>query len=226
MQATITVLPGDGIGPEVVAEGVRALRAVAERWGHRFELSEALVGGCAIDECGSALPDDTLSLCRASDAVLLGAVGGPRWDNPEAPVRPEQALFALRGTLELFANLRPITVHPELVGASPLRPELLDGVDLLIVRELAGGIYFGERAEPAGARGQRSAHDMLPYTEAEVRRIVRLGFELAQARRKRLTSVDKANVMASSRLWRLVVDDLRPEFPDVEVNHQLVDSAA
>ncbi len=161
-----------------------------------------------------------------ADAILLGAVGGPKWDDPNATVRPEQALFALRGGLGLFANLRPVTIHPALAPSSPLRPELLEGVDMLIGRELTGGLYFGGRTEATGEPGARIASDTLPYTEPEIVRVVRLAFELARARRRRLTSVDKANVLATSRLWRRVVEDLRPEYPDVEVNHQLVDSCA
>ena len=222
----LAVIPGDGVGPEVTDAGRGILDATAEVFGFGLEWTEVAAGGTAIDRYGVAIRPEDVALCGEHDAVLLGAVGGPRWDNPKAAVRPEQALFALRGTLDLFANLRPVRVYPELIASSPLRPELLAGVDLLIVRELAGGIYFGQRTEPSGEAGERTASDTLPYTEAEVRRIVRLGFELAQGRRRRLTSVDKANVMASSRLWRLVVDDLRQDYPDVEVNHQLVDSAA
>jgi 3-isopropylmalate dehydrogenase len=222
----LAVIAGDGVGPEVITAGRRVLEATAEGFGFGIDWTEVAAGGDAIDRHGVAIRPEDVRLCGEHDAVLLGAVGGPRWDNPKASVRPEQALFALRGTLELFANLRPVTVYPELAAASPLRPELLDGVDMLIVRELAGGIYFGERQEPSGDTGSRTARDTLPYSEQEIRRIVRLGFELARSRRRRLTSVDKANVMASSRLWRLVVEEMKAEFPDVEVNHQLVDSAA
>jgi 3-isopropylmalate dehydrogenase len=222
----LAVIPGDGVGPEVIEAARAVLETTAEAFDFGIEWTEVAAGGNAIDLFGVAIRPEDVRLCGEHDAVLLGAVGGPRWDNPKAPVRPEQALFALRGTLELFANLRPVTVYPELVAASPLRPELLDGVDMLIVRELAGGIYFGERQEPGGDPGSRSARDTLPYSEQEVRRIVRLAFELARSRRRRMTSVDKANVMASSRLWRLVVDEMKADFPDVEVNHQLVDSAA
>jgi 3-isopropylmalate dehydrogenase len=222
----LAVIPGDGVGPEVIGAAKTVLEATAEAFDFGIEWTAVAAGGNAIDRYGVAIRPEDVRLCGEHDAVLLGAVGGPRWDNPKAAVRPEQALFALRGTLELFANLRPVTVYPELVAASPLRPELLDGVDMLIVRELAGGIYFGERQEASGEPGARAARDTLPYTEAEIQRIVRLGFELAQSRRGRLTSVDKANVMASSRLWRLLVDEMKSEYPDVEVNHQLVDSAA
>jgi 3-isopropylmalate dehydrogenase len=222
----LAVIPGDGVGPEVTAAARHVLETTAEAFGFGIDWTDVAAGGNAIDKFGVAIRPEDVVLCGEQDAVLLGAVGGPRWDDPRAPVRPEQALFTLRGTLGLFANLRPVMVYPQLFAASPLKPDLLDGVDLLIVRELAGGIYFGERAEPSGDVGGRSARDTLPYTEAEVRRIVRLGFELAGSRRKRLTSVDKANVMATSRLWRLVVEEAKADFPDVAVNHQLVDSAA
>ena len=226
MRAVITVLPGDGIGPEVVAEAVQVLEAVARQWGHQFDLPEALLGGCAIDATGVPLPDVTLAQCQASDAVLLGAVGGPKWDNPDATVRPEQALFALRGGLGLFANLRPITVKPQLIGASPLRPELLEGVDCLILRELTSGLYFGKPSEQRVTPEGRAAIDTLWYTEAEIRRIVTLAFELARTRRRKVTQVDKANVLATSRLWRRVTDEVHADFPDVELEHRLVDSAA
>jgi 3-isopropylmalate dehydrogenase len=222
MKATIAVLAGDGIGPEVVAEGVKVLRSVAARFGHSFELPEALVGGCAIDATGKPLPDETYSLCLASDAVLLGAVGGPKWDDPAAKVRPEQGLLAIRKGLGLFANLRPVRVYPHLVEASTLRPEVLRGVDILVVRELTGGLYFGERQE-----GEERAYDTMIYTRPEVERVVRVAAKAAQARRKKLTSVDKANILASSRLWRRVADDLlRREFPDLQVEHVLVDACA
>jgi 3-isopropylmalate dehydrogenase len=227
MQAIITTLPGDGIGPDVVAEGVRALQAVAARFGHRFEVRSALLGGCAIDATGTALPDETLRLCRESDAVLLGAVGGPKWDNPEAKVRPEQGLLGLRKALGLFANLRPITLHPRLIAASPLRPERLQSVDLLVVRELTGGIYFGEKGRDRDADGQESAYDACTYTSGEIERVVRAAATLARGRRKKLTSVDKANVLETSRLWRSVTTRvMREEFPDVQLEHILVDACA
>lgn len=227
MRATITVTPGDGIGPEVTAEGVRVLQAVAERWGHQFALRDALIGGCAIDATGTPLPDETLALCQESDAVLLGAVGGPKWDDPNAKVRPEQGLLALRKALGLFANLRPVTVHPSLVGASSLRPEYLQGVDLLVVRELTGGIYFGEKKREQLENGEEQASDLCVYTSGEVERVVRAAATLARGRRKRLTSVDKANVLETSRLWRRVTERvMREEFPDVTLEHLLVDACA
>jgi 3-isopropylmalate dehydrogenase len=223
----IATIPGDGVGPEVVAAARRVADSAAERFGFEFAWSEVAAGGNAILRYGVAIRDEDVEACGAADAILLGAVGGPAWDNPKATVRPEQALFKLRGDLGLFANLRPVTVHPTIgASAAPLRPELLSGVDLLIVRELTGGLYFGDRTEATGEPGERRASDTLPYTEAEIRRVVRLAFELARARRGRLTSVDKANVLATSRLWRTVVEELRAGYPDVEVGHQLVDSCA
>ena len=227
MQAVITTLPGDGIGPDVVAEGVRTLDAVAERFGHTFEIRSALLGGAAIDTTGTALPEATLRLCRESDAVLLGAVGGPKWDNPEATVRPEQGLLGIRKALGLFANLRPVKLHPRLVAASPLRPERLAGVDMLVVRELTGGIYFGEKGRDRDADGQESAYDACTYTTGEIERVVRVAATLARGRRGKLTSVDKANVLETSRLWRSVATRvLREEFPDLQVEHILVDACA
>ena len=223
----VATIPGDGVGPEVVGAARRVVDATADRFGFAVSWSEHTVGGAAIDRYGVAIRDEDVAACGAADAILLGAVGGPKWDDPKAAVRPEQALFRLRGALGLFANLRPVKVHPAIAERSaPVRPELLRGVDLLIVRELTGGLYFGDRTETTGAPGERWASDTLPYTEAEIRRVVRLGFELARSRRGRLTSVDKANVLATSRLWRTVVEELRPDFPDVEVGHQLVDSCA
>jgi 3-isopropylmalate dehydrogenase len=227
MRAVITLLPGDGIGPEVVAEGVRVLEAVAAAWGHQFEVREALLGGCAIDATGTALPEATLAACRESDAVLLGAVGGPKWDNPDARVRPEQGLLGIRKALGLFANLRPVTVYPQLVAASPLRPERLAGVDLLVVRELTGGIYFGEKRRETLPDGQEQALDACVYTSDEIARVVRAAARLARARRGKLTSVDKANVLETSRLWRSVTTRImRDEFPDVALDHLLVDACA
>jgi 3-isopropylmalate dehydrogenase len=222
MQALIAVLPGDGIGPEVTAEGVRVLGAVAKKFGHTFEFKEAIIGGAAIDTLGTALPDATLALCKSADAILLGAVGGPKWDDPNASVRPEQGLFAIRAGLGLFANLRPITVHPKLIGASTLRPEVVRDVDLLVVRELTGGLYFGEKKKFEGG-----ASDLCTYTVEEVRRVVRRAATFARSRRKKLTSVDKANVLETSRLWRRVTDELvRSEFPDISLEHILVDACA
>jgi 3-isopropylmalate dehydrogenase len=223
----VVAIPGDGVGPEVVSAAHNVVNATAKRFGFTVDWQLIRAGGAAIDAYGAAIRDEDVARCGAADAVLLGAVGGPRWDDPGATVRPEQALFALRGGLGLFANLRPVKVHPTLAAAAaPIKAELLVGVDLLIVRELTGGLYFGARSEASGEPGARVASDTLPYSEPEIRRVVRLGYELARSRRGRLTSVDKANVLATSRLWRTVVEDLRPEFPDVEVNHQLVDSCA
>ena len=221
MRALIAVLGGDGIGPEVVAQGVRVLQAVAARGGHRFELQEALLGGVAMDKTGSPLPVETLSLCRSADAVLVGAVGGPKWD-PHAPVRPEQGLLGLRKELELYANLRPVGVHPRLLQASPLKAELLQDVDLVVVRELTGGLYFGEKRREGDC-----ASDLCVYTAEEIRRVVRVAGRMARQRRRRLTSVDKANVLETSRLWREVTTALvRDEFPDLQLEHVLVDSCA
>jgi 3-isopropylmalate dehydrogenase len=222
----IATIPGDGVGPEVVEATRRVVDAAGGRFGFAVEWTEILAGGAAIDAYGIAIRDEDVEVCREADAILLGAVGGPKWSDPSAPVRPEQALFALRGGLGLFANLRPVKVHPALVASSPLRPELLDGVDLLIVRELTGGVYFGERQEAGETPGDRRAVDTMPYSENEIRRIVSLAIGLALTRRKRLTSVDKANVLATSRLWRRIVDELAWRAPEVDVVHQLVDSCA
>jgi 3-isopropylmalate dehydrogenase len=222
----VVALPGDGIGPEVVHHARSVLDAAGDAYGFEIDWSERLVGGAAIDVHGAAFRPEDVEACRAAHAVLLGAVGGPKWSDPNAAVRPEQALFALRGGLELFANLRPVSVHPALAGASPLKRELLEGVDLVILRELTSGIYFGRPSEERRTEDGRVAVDTLTYTEAEIRRIVRLALRLAQGRRRKLTSVDKANVLASSRLWRKVVDEEKVAFPDVQVEHQLVDSCA
>jgi len=226
VDATITVLPGDGIGPEVIAEGVRVLDAVAARWGHRFALREALLGGCAIDATGEPLPAETIALCRSADAVLLGAVGGPAWEAPGAAVRPEQGLLGLRRALGVYANLRPVAVHPRLTAASPLKEERLRDVDLLVVRELTGGIYFGAKSRERHDGGWR-ASDSCVYDEREIARVVRMAASLARARRGRLASVDKANVLETSRLWREVTTAVvRDEFPDVALEHLLVDACA
>jgi 3-isopropylmalate dehydrogenase len=222
----IAAIPGDGVGPEVVGAARKVLDAAGRAFGFAIDWREYLVGGAAIDAHGVAIRPEDVDACGEADAVLLGAVGGPRWDDPSAAVRPEQALFALRSGLGLYANLRPVTVHPSIASASPVRAELLEGVDLLIVRELTGGIYFGAREEAAGPPGERTARDTLPYAEGEIRRIVRLAFELARGRRRAVTQVDKANVLATSRLWRSVANDVAREFPDVTLSHQLVDSCA
>ena len=222
----IATIAGDGVGPEVIAAARRVVDATGSSLGFAVDWADYLVGGAAIDTYGVAIRPEDVIACGEADAILLGAVGGPKWSDPKATVRPEQALFALRGGLGLYANLRPVTVHPALVASSPLRPELLDGVDLLIVRELTGGIYFGARTEASGPAGDRAALDTLPYSEPEIERIVRLAFELAASRRGHVTSVDKANVLATSRLWRTVADAVAAEHPDVTVAHQLVDSCA
>jgi 3-isopropylmalate dehydrogenase len=222
IKAKIVALPGDGIGPEIVREGVRVLRAVADRFGHEFVIEEHLIGGIAIDETQTALPQQTLAACGTADAVLLGAVGGPKWSDPNAKIRPEQGLLALRKSLGLFANLRPVTVHPDLLDVSPLKPEVLRGTDIMVVRELTGGIYFGEKQRTAD-----SASDLCTYTVEEIQRVTRVAGNLARARRKSIVSVDKANVLETSRLWRSVVEDVvRREFPDVRLEHMLVDAAA
>lgn len=222
MKARIAVLGGDGIGPEVVAEGVRCLAAVGETFGHEFALIHLPFGGVAIDAHGDPLPSDTLQPCLEADAVLLGAIGGPRWSAPGAQVRPEQGLLRLRKQLGVYANLRPVRVHRALLDASTLKPEVLEGVDLVFVRELTGGIYFGEKRRDAS-----SAADVCLYTVAEIERIVRVAARLARQRRRRLTSIDKANVLETSRLWREVCARVvQEEFADIELEHMLVDAAA
>lgn len=226
MKAQITLLPGDGIGPEVLAAGKSVLESIAQKFGHSFEMQEHLIGGCAIDARGTALPEDTLQACQSSDAVLLGAVGGPKWDDPTAPVRPEQGLLGLRKELGLFANLRPVKPHPDLLDASPLRRELLVEVDLLVIRELTGGIYFGQPRERRSVNGEEQAVDTMIYSESEVRRVAHLAFKLARGRKAKVTSVDKANVLESSRLWRQTVSSMAGDYPDVVLEHLLVDAAA
>ncbi len=219
---TIVLLPGDGIGPEVVTEAQLVLQELGPTFGFTLQFETHLMGGCAIDARGSSLPDETLAACRQADAVLLGAVGGPKWDNPAAPDRPERGLLALRKGLNLYANLRPVKIFPQLRDASSLKAEVLEGVDMLVVRELTGGAYFGPRQE-----GDDEAYDTMLYTRPEIERVVRVAARAAQGRRGKLTSVDKANVLASSRLWRKVTTEVMGrEFPDVKLEHQLVDSMA
>lgn len=222
MQANIVVLPGDGIGPEVTATAVAVLRGVAQHHGHEFHFVEHDIGGIAIDRTGQPLPSTTLSACQQSDAVLLGAVGGPKWSDPNANVRPEQGLLALRKGLGLFANLRPVRPHAAALDASPIKPHLLAGVDMVVVRELTGGIYFGEKTRSAD-----SASDLCTYSVVEIERVVRHACELARTRRRHVVSVDKANVLETSRLWRDVAARVaRDEFPDIRLEHVLVDAMA
>jgi 3-isopropylmalate dehydrogenase len=222
----VAYLPGDGIGPEVTAVARRCVDALGDRFGYAVAWDEQLVGGAAMDAVGQPLPAATLAACQGADAVLLGAVGGPAWDDPAARSRPEDALLALRSALELFANLRPVRAHESLADASPLRPEVRRDADILIVRELTGGLYFGRPQGREESDGTVSAVDTLRYSRPEIERIVELAFSLAADRRGRLTSVDKANVLATSRLWREVVDETTPRHPGVAVEHALVDSAA
>jgi 3-isopropylmalate dehydrogenase len=222
VKATIAVFAGDGIGAEVTTEAVRALEKVAMRFGHRFVFESGLLGGAAIDATGEPLPPATLGLAMQADAILLGAVGGPKWSDPNTKIRPEQGLLQLRKALGLFANLRPVVPHPAVLDASPIKAELLRGVDIMVVRELTGGIYFGEKSRTA-----TEAVDVCRYSVFEIERVVRLAAHLARGRRGKLTSVDKANVLETSRLWRSTVNLIMPaEFPDVALEHLLVDSAA
>jgi 3-isopropylmalate dehydrogenase len=222
MKARITVLGGDGIGPEVTAEAVRVLKAVGNACGHDFQFPEALIGGAAIDATGSPLPPRTIDACRSCDAVLLGAVGGPQWSDPNARVRPEQGLLELRRTLGLFATLRPVKTLECMLDASPLKSEVVSGVDIMVVRELTGGIYFGRKSRTA-----LEAEDVCSYTSEEIERVTRVAGRLAMGRRRRIVSVDKANVLETSRLWRSVVERvIAEEFPDVQLEHMLVDAAA
>jgi 3-isopropylmalate dehydrogenase len=226
MEASIVLLPGDGVGPEVVSAAKDVLQVIAGRSGHQFQFQSYSIGGCSIDEHGTALTEQTLAACQAASAVLLGAVGGPKWDDPKAAVRPEQGLLALRKGLGVFANLRPIKIYPKLAGASPLKPEKLAGVDLLVLRELTGGLYFGQPKGRKIVDGHESAVDTLEYADFEIERIVEMAFEMAAARRKKVTSVDKANVLESSRLWRRITTGIAARHPEIAVEHMLVDTAA
>ncbi len=226
MDFQIVLLPGDGIGPEVVGEAVRVLEKVAAQQGHSFAFTERWLGGCSIDRFGTSLTDETLADCSTADAVLLGAVGGPKWDDPAAKDRPERGLLALRKGLGVYANLRPVRVHPALVDSSPVRPERLKGVDILVVRELTGGLYFGQPKGRDRKDGHERAVDTLEYSDFEVRRVVDLAFRLAEGRHKKVSSVDKANVLESSRLWREIATQVGKEYPEVELEHVLVDTAS
>ena len=226
MEFDIAVLPGDGVGPEVIAEALKVLQAVGEKFGHSFHLHDGLIGGVAIDALGTALSDETLEMCKQCDAVLLGAVGGSKWDDPQAKIHPEDGLLALRKELELFANLRPVKVFPMLVDSTNLKPEVVRGVDLVVVRELTGGLYFGQPKKQWQTPVGRQAVDTLAYSEVEIERILKVGFELARNRRKKLASVDKANVLQSSRLWRQIAKEVSADYPDVELQHMLIDACA
>ncbi|WP_026702826.1 3-isopropylmalate dehydrogenase [Salibacterium aidingense] len=226
MNKTITVLPGDGIGLEVVKATTVVLDKLAELYGHQFEYKYADIGGSAIDKYEDPLPPETVESCKNSDGVLLGAVGGPKWDNHPSGLRPEQGLLGIRKALQLFANLRPVTGHESLTDSSSLKKEVVDNVDLMILRELTGGIYFGKPQERRQMDGEEAALDTMVYKKSEIVRIVRQGFEMAKLRRQKLTSVDKANVLESSRLWRETVEEIKQDYPDVELEHMLVDNAA
>ena len=223
-EKNIVVLAGDGIGPEITEAAVQVLEKVGEKFGHKFNFDHKMLGGCAIDKFGVPLPDETVEACKASDGVLLGAVGGPKWDALPADIRPEKGLLGIRKALGLFANLRPAVIYPELAGASPLKKEVLErGVNVMVVRELIGGIYFG----PRDVRDDgKTAYDTEIYSEEEVRRIAKVAFDIARGRRKKVTSVDKANVLLSSRLWRRVTEEVHKDYPDVELTHIYVDNAA
>lgn len=225
MKYKIALLPGDGIGPEIVDQAVKVLRAIGKKFNHTFEFTEAATGAAAIDKTGDPFPPETLKVCMDSDAVLFGAIGDPRYDNdPKARVRPEQGLLAMRKQLGLYANIRPVNTFESLIHKSPLRTDLVQGADFVVVRELTGGIYFGE---PRGrSEDLKTAYDTSIYTRDEVQRIVKLGFEYAAKRRKKLTVVDKANVLATSRLWRETVQEMSPGYPDIEVDFMFVDNAA
>ncbi|HHW32040.1 MAG TPA: 3-isopropylmalate dehydrogenase [Clostridiaceae bacterium] len=223
----ITVLPGDGIGPEIIREAIKVINAIGRKYGHKFVIYEELMGGCAIDAYGEPLPAKTLERCIASHAVLLGAVGGPKWDNLPGNIRPEAGLLGIRSALGLFSNLRPALIYAPLRDASPLKTDIIkDGIDILIVRELTGGIYFGERGRYVSEDKGECAYDTEKYSVFEIERIARVAFEAAMKRRKLLTSVDKANVLESSRLWREVVENVSKEYPEVTLNHMYVDNAA
>ena len=227
MTTTIAILPGDGIGPEIIAEAIKVLEKLSSKFGLQVKLTEGLVGGAAIDATGHPLPSETLELVKPADAVLLGAVGGYKWESLDISLRPEKGLLGLRSELELFANLRPALLFPELADASTLKPEVVKGLDILIVRELTGGIYFGQ---PRGVRtlenGEQQGFNTLVYNESEIERIARIAFDCAEKRQKRLCSIDKANVLEATEFWRKVVTRIAKEYPNVELTHMYVDNAA
>lgn len=226
MDVSIAVLPGDGIGPEVIAESLKVLGAISSKFNHNFNFTTADIGGCAIDKYGTPLPEETIKKCSNADAILMGAVGGPKWDNPSNKIRPEDGLLGIRKSLKLFANIRPVKVYPSLLNATPIKPEILKDVDILVLRELTGGLYFGKPKKRWSNSKGRHGVDTLKYSEHEIRRIVKLGFELADSRRKKLTSVDKQNVLETSRLWREIAIEMSSDYPNIELEHLLVDNAA
>jgi len=227
MDYKIAVVKGDGIGPDIVDQALLVLDKVGQKFGHNFKYTEVLAGGAALDAVGVPLPEDTIKVCKESDAVFLGAVGGPKWDVLPGNIRPEKALLGLRSELGLFANIRPAMMYKELADACPLKPEIMgeDGLDLVVIRELTGGVYFGERGEKQTQYGE-SAYDTMMYSEVEVKRIAKVAFEIARKRNKKVTSVDKANILDTSRLWRKVVEEVAKDYPDVELNHLYVDNCA
>lgn len=223
----IAVLPGDGIGPEVTSQTVEVIKKAGEKYGHQFVIQEGLIGGCAIDACGNPLPEETIALCKESNAVLLGAVGGPKWDGLPGNLRPEAGLLGIRSALGLFANLRPAIIYPALLEASPLKTEIIGGgIDIMVVRELTGGIYFGKRGRYTAESMGESAFDTETYSVTEIERITRVAFDAALKRGKKVVSVDKANVLESSRLWRETVIKVAKSYPEVELSHMYVDNAA
>lgn len=226
MEKKIAVIKGDGIGPEIVTQALKVLDKIAEKYGHTFVYDEVLAGGCAIDATGKCLPEETITKCKTSDSVLLGAVGGPKWDDQPSTNRPEKALLGIRAQLGLFANLRPAQLFPQLAGACPLKEEIMNkGIDFVVVRELTGGIYFGKH-ETEEIEGQKVARDIMEYSESEIRRIAKVAFDTAMLRNKKVISVDKANVLDSSRLWRKVSEEVAKEYPEVTLSHMYVDNAA
>lgn len=225
MKKRIAVLPGDGVGPEVTNQAVNILKKIAEKYGHTFTFNEGLIGAAAIEKIGNPLPDESLDLCKSCDAILFGAIGDPKYDlNPSAKIRPEQGLLKLRKLLQLFANIRPVKIYQELIDASPLKKDRLEGVDFIVIRELTGGIYFGEPRERCD--DGITAVDTCIYSRKEIERVAKIAFDMAKTRRKKVTSVDKANVLETSRLWREVVNDVSKNYPEITLEHMFVDNAA
>ena len=226
MDCKIAILPGDGIGPEVIHEAVKILKVIEKKYGHSFELFDGIIGGTAIDKYSNPIPKETISVIDKSDAILFGAVGGPKWDDPDAKLRPEDGILFLRKSLNLFANLRPIKIFPSLIDTSPIKSDLLNGVDIIVVRELTGGLYFGSPKKRWVTSKGRKAVDTLIYSESEIKRILKVAFQLALSRNKKLASIDKANVLETGRLWRQIATEMSKDYPDVKLEHILVDNAS